>query len=213
MHFESAAPSIVKSIKQRDLLNTWLRLRRDRWGFPPIAEYLPARLEEERKELVYYIVLSEPDGWRFLIDSKGSTAAQAYGTSNKNNIGTDLREYLPADMRTLVLPLYFECATRQLPIYSVSKLEDVSARIVFHERLLLPFFSEGQISHVIASLKAISEDGKFEINNLLRNPDKLPEYHVRAVIDRDLSPYHAARETAERALAKALSSDCDVVEI
>jgi hypothetical protein len=211
MPFDSASPSVVKSVRQRDLLNTWLRLRRDTWGFPPISEYLPERLEEEKRDLVYYEVVDGPDRWCFFIDSKGSTAAQAYGTAEANNIGRQLSEYLPPDMRPLVL--YFECAARQLPVYSVSKLEDVQARIVIHERLLLPFFLKGKVSHVIASLKAISEDGRFEINNLLRNPDKLPDYRLRAVIDRELSAHRAMRELAERALGRDLASDSEVIEI
>jgi hypothetical protein len=213
MNFDSVSPSVIRSVKQRDLLNTWLRLRGATWGFPPISEYVPARLEDERKELVYYVVQKKTHGWHFFIDSRGSTAAQAYGTSDKNNIGTDLKEYLPEDMRPLVLPLYVECAERQLPVYSISRLEDIHGRIVIHERLLLPFFGGGQTTHVIASLKAISEDGKFEINNLLRNTDKLPDYQLRAVVDRELSAQRALRESTERSLAKVLSSDCDVIEI
>ncbi len=56
MEFESANPSIVKSIKQRDLLNTWLRLYAREQRMPRIDEYQPARLEEELPDLVYYTV-------------------------------------------------------------------------------------------------------------------------------------------------------------
>lgn len=55
MDFASAAPS-VKSIKQRDLLNTWLRLYARQQTAPPIWEYQPARLEEELSDLIYYTV-------------------------------------------------------------------------------------------------------------------------------------------------------------
>src|SRR5207253_1341004 len=87
MFFESANLAIVRSVKQRDLLNTWLRLR-GRTGMPSIAEYHPARLEEEMRELVYYVVRRDGDEFNFVIDSNGSTSAQAYGTSHNNNIGT-----------------------------------------------------------------------------------------------------------------------------
>jgi hypothetical protein len=41
LDLESANPTIVKSIKQRDLLNTWLRLfARDR-KTPRMEEYVP----------------------------------------------------------------------------------------------------------------------------------------------------------------------------
>lgn len=56
MDFASAAPSVVKSIKQRDLLNTWLRLYARQQTAPAIWEYQPARLEEELSDLIYYTV-------------------------------------------------------------------------------------------------------------------------------------------------------------
>ena len=56
MDFESANPSIVKSIKQRDLLNTWLRLYAREQLVPRVEEYQPARLDEELPDLVYYTV-------------------------------------------------------------------------------------------------------------------------------------------------------------
>jgi len=43
---------------------------------------------------------------------------------------------------------------------------------------------------VIASLKTISEDGGFEIRNLMRGLDTLPTPRLRCVIDRDL--FHRA---------------------
>ena len=56
MEFESANPSVVKSIKQRDLLNTWLRLYAREQLLPRIEEYQPARLADELPDLVYYTV-------------------------------------------------------------------------------------------------------------------------------------------------------------
>ena len=47
MDFESANPSVVKSIRQRDLLNTWLRLYARAQSLPRIEEYQPERLEDE----------------------------------------------------------------------------------------------------------------------------------------------------------------------
>ena len=56
MDFESANPSVVKSIKQRDLLNTWLRLFARERLLPRIEEYQPERLADELPDLVYYTV-------------------------------------------------------------------------------------------------------------------------------------------------------------
>jgi hypothetical protein len=213
MHFESTAPSVVRSVKQRDLLNTWLRLRSRFNSLPPIGAYHPARLEEEMRELIYYVVKREGGEFHFIIDSNGSTAALAYGTSHSNNIGTNLRDYLQPSMRPLVLPLYGECASRGLPAFSISTVTDINGRSVVQERLLLPFFNDGKVSHLIASLKAISDDGKFEINNLLRDPEKLPEYRLRAVIDRELTLGQAARETRGMVGDLPAAQASDVVEL
>lgn len=212
MQFASAAPSVVRSVKQRDLLNTWLRSRSRFGGFPAIDAYHPARLDEEMRELIYYVVKHDGSDFRFIIDSNGSTAALAYGTANRNNIGTDLRDYLPPNMTALVLPLYGECARHGLPVYSTAIITDIDGRSVIQERLLLPFFAGGRISQIIASLKSISDDGKFEINNLLRDPDKLPDYKLRAVIDQDLTFERGPREGRNLADLPAPAAS-DVVEI
>src|SRR5271170_416593 len=47
LDFESANPTVVKSIKQRDLLNTWLRLYAREQLTPRIEEYQPERLADE----------------------------------------------------------------------------------------------------------------------------------------------------------------------
>jgi hypothetical protein len=55
MSHESVGPSVVRSIKQRDLLNNWLRpfAKAQR---VPLNDYNPDRLEGEKPELVYYDV-------------------------------------------------------------------------------------------------------------------------------------------------------------
>ena len=57
MEFESANPTIVKSIKQRDFLNTWLRLYARAQQLPRIDEFRPERIEEELPDLVYLTVV------------------------------------------------------------------------------------------------------------------------------------------------------------
>ena len=55
---------------------------------------------------------------------------------------------------------------------------------------MLPFADDGGVTHIIASLKTISEDGGFEIKNLMRGNDQLPVPKLRTIIDRDL--FHRA---------------------
>jgi hypothetical protein len=187
LEFQSASPSVVKSIKQRDLLNTWLRLYARERLLPRIGEYQPERLTEELPDLVFYTVDSSQQPPRLTIQSDGTRMSNAYGHTGK---GKYLDEYVGARLAPIVMPVYHECLKRRLPVYTISNIDDIYGRIVAYERLLLPFSDGGGVTHVIASLKTISEDGGFEIRNLMRGNDTLPTPKLRSVIDRDL--FHRA---------------------
>ena len=186
MDFESANPTIIKSIKQRDLLNTWLRLYSRAQTLPRIDEFKPERLEDELPDLVFMSV-EETTPPRLIIDSDGTRMSTAFGASGK---GRYLDEYLGIRLAPLVMPIYQECLARALPVYSVADVDDSFGRLVFYERLLLPFSAYEGVTHVVASLKTISEDGNFEIRNLMRGSTSLPTTRRCAVIDRDL--FHRA---------------------
>lgn len=183
MEFASAGPSVVKSIKQRDLLNTWLRLYARNQSIPRMLEYQPARIEDELPDLVFYTVDAMVQPPRLTIQSNGTRMSTAYGNTGR---GRYLDEYLGAKLVPIVMPVYYECIARRLPAYTIANIDDVYGRIVAYERLLLPFSEGGSVTHIIASLKTISEDGGFEIRNLMRGSDKLPVPKLRAIVDRDL---------------------------
>jgi hypothetical protein len=208
MEFQSASPSIVKSVKQRELLNAWLRLH-ERQPQPALADYAPDRLAEEQRDLVYYKVSATERGPRFMINSEGSRLAQGYGRVNDGNKGTWLDEYIEPELQPITLPVYVECARRGLPVYSVSKIVDVRGQTIDYERLLLPFFEQGVISDILMSGKLISEASRFELDNLFRVREKLPVHTVRAVIDQKLPP--PAVESQQ--IAGASDAFVDIVEI
>ena len=183
LEFTSANATVVKSIKQRDLLNTWLRLYARDQTLPRVDEYQPARLEEELPDLVYYTVDAAHRPPRFTIQSDGTRMASAYGHTGK---GRSLDEFVGPRLAPYVMPIYHECVARRLPVYTIANIDDIYGRDVAYERLLLPFAQAGEITHLIASLKTISEDGGFEIKNLMRSNDTVPRPKIRAVIDRDL---------------------------
>jgi hypothetical protein len=187
VEFENANPTIVKSIKQRDLLNTWLRLYAREQLMPRIEEYQPERFADELPDLVFYSVDTAQAPPRLLIESDGTRMSSAYGHTGK---GRYLDDYLGPRLVPVVMPVYYECVRRALPVYTISSIDDVYGRIVAYERLLMPFSQGGHVTHVIASLKTISEDGGFEIRNLMRGNDALPTAKLRSVIDRDL--FHRA---------------------
>lgn len=187
MEFESAKPSVVKSIKQRDLLNTWLRLYARAKSMPRMDEYQPARMEDEAPDLVYYSIDTRSMPPRLTIQSEGTRMSTAYGHTGK---GKFLDEYLGPRLAPLVMPVYHVCIQRRLPVFTIAHIDDAYGRLVAYERLLLPFAEGGEVTHIIASLKTISDEGGFEINNLMRGNDKLPVPKLRAVIDRGL--FHRA---------------------
>lgn len=187
MEFESAQPSVVKSIKQRDLLNIWLRLYARNQSLPRIDEYKPDRIEDELPDLVFYTVDLREQLPRLTIQSDGTRMSNAYGNTGK---GRYLDEYLGARLAPIVMPVYYKCIARRLPAYTISNIDDIYGRIVAYERLLLPFSDDGNVTHIIASLKTISEDGGFEIKNLMRGNDKLPVLRLRTIIDQEL--FHRA---------------------
>jgi hypothetical protein len=186
LEFESAKPAAVKSIKQRDLLNTWLRLYARTQSMPRIEEYQPERLENELPDLVFYTVDSaEPP--RLTIQSDGTRMSTAYGHTGK---GKFLDEHVGPRLAPFVMPVYHQCIKRALPVYTIANIDDTYGRIVAYERLLLPFSEGAGVTDIIASLKTISEDGGFEIKNLMRGNDSVPKPKLRVVIDRDL--FHRA---------------------
>ena len=187
MEFESANPSVIKSIRQRDLLNTWLRLYARQQSLPRPDEYRPERLGDELPDLVFYTVDAALEPPCLTIQSDGTRMSDAYGHTGK---GRQLDEYLGARLAPLVMPVYYACIARRLPAYTIANIDDIYGRIVAYERLLLPFSNGGGVTHIIASLKTISEDGGFEIKNLMRGGDKLPVPKLRTIIDRDL--FHRA---------------------
>jgi hypothetical protein len=187
LEFESARPSVVKSIKQRDLLNTWLRLYARTQTLPSVAEYGPERLGDETPDLVFYTVDAAVTPPRLTIQSEGTRMASAYGQTGKGKL---LDQYLGPRLAPIVMPAYHECIARGLPAYSISHINDIYGRVVAYERLLLPFSDSSGVTDIIASLKTISEDGGFEIRNLMRGHDALPTPKLRCIIDHDL--FHRA---------------------
>jgi hypothetical protein len=134
-------------------------------------------------DLVYYSVEPSQQPPRLTIQSEGTRMSSAYGQTGK---GRFLDEYVGARLAAVVMPVYYECVGRALPVYTISHIDDIYGRIVAYERLLLSFSDGNAVTHVIASLKTICDDGGFEIRNLMRGNATLPTPKLHAVIDRDL---------------------------
>jgi len=196
MEFESTNPSVVRSIKQRELLNAWLRAYGKRRPLPAIGDYQPDQIADERSDMMGFDVEGDGDSARFLITQEGARLATTYGSEH---IDPDKRtnRYLDDAIGPVryayVVTLYRECLKRKRPTYSISMVQDADGKDVLYERLLLPFGSADDVEQIIGSYKAISIEGGFKIRNLLGiRPKAVPVIMVRAIIDRDIvrNPTH-----------------------
>jgi hypothetical protein len=124
MEFTSADPSVIRSVKQRELLDTWLRARRKTLTLPVIGDYQPERIADELIDMMEFEVTGEGNAARFLITHEGARLATTYGS-----------EHIEPDQRTnrflddavgparyaRVSPFYRRaCLARKRPVYSIS---------------------------------------------------------------------------------------------
>jgi hypothetical protein len=201
MRFDSADPSVVRSIKQRDLLNAWLRAAVKLRTLPVLEDYQPDRIADERADMMGFDVTREADGARFLITHEGATLTATYGNEDVDP-GKRTNRYLddaigPERYARVVAP-YRICVMRKRPTYSVSMVQDPDGKDVSYERLLLPFGTADAVEQIIGSYKSISIDGGFKIDNLMGvNSRTAPVSVINAVIDLDFAPGTGGSRTSD----------------
>lgn len=187
--FESANAEIVRSITQRGLLHKWLHLY-DNGKTTPVFDDFVAEVDiDNSPDLGSFAVTPRNDAPPLItVDSAGRRMLDAYGSADKqrDDSNRDLATCLGPELRPVVMSAYYECATRGLPVYNILKVKDQHGRGVDFERLLMPFAEYGKITRIVTSVEAISTEGRFDTNNLLRASNTLPAEEVAAVIDRDL---------------------------
>jgi len=201
MEFESADPSVVRSIRQRDLLNTWLRAANKRRSLPHRNDFQPDRVADELVDMMGYDVIGQGDAARFLITHQGARLADTYGNERVDpaqRADRFLDEAIGPERYANAIALYRACLSHRRPVYSVSTVQDADGKDVSYERLLLPFGSGEAVEQIVGSFKSISIEGGFKINNLLGLRLKAePVILVRAVIDRAFVPASANAHSAD----------------
>jgi hypothetical protein len=86
MEFTSVNPSVVRSVKQRDMLNAWLRALGKFRALPALGDYRPDRIADELADMMGFDVEGSGDNARFLITQEGSRLTATYG--NEHSIPT-----------------------------------------------------------------------------------------------------------------------------
>ena len=199
MEFESANPSVVKSIKQRVLLNTWLRALRKPRPLPLLGDFRPDCVADELADMMGYDVEGCGDRARFLITQEGARLSATYGNDHidpDKRTNRYLDDAIGPDRYARVIPSYRALLARKRPTYSVSMVQDLDGKEVSYERLLLPFGSGNNVEQIVGCYKAISIDGGFKIDNLMGVKSRAaPVSVINAVIDLDFAPSPAGQRS------------------
>jgi hypothetical protein len=200
MEFTSANPSVVRSIRQRTLLDAWLRALDKPHALPALGNFRPEYLADELADMMGFNVEGCGYDARFLITQEGSRLAATYGNEH---IAPDkltnryLDDAIGPARYARVVPPYRACVNRKRPTYTISMVRDADGKDVSFERLLLPFGSRDAVEHIVGSYKAISIEGGFKLNNLMGISLKAtPVSVVSAVIDLDFVPSPASQSTS-----------------
>src|SRR4051794_24403259 len=195
MEFASSDPSVVRSIRQRDLLNTWLRAAGKHRPLPLLGDFKPDRVADELADMMGFDVIGQGDSARFLITQEGARLTATYGNEHvdpSKRTNRFLDDAIGPVRYANVITLYRTCLAHKRPAYSISMVQDEDGKDVSYERLLLPFGGGGAVEQIVGSYKSISIEGGFKINNLMGlRPKSVPVILVRAVIDRDVAPASA----------------------
>ena len=201
MEFTRSDPSVVRSIRQRYLLNTWLRAATRRRPLPVLHDFQPDRVADELSDMMGFDVVGQGDDARFLITQEGARLTATYGNEHvdpADRTNRFLDDAIGPVRYANVITLYRTCLTYKRPAYSISTVQDTDGKDVSYERLLLPFGSGEAVEQIVGSYKSISIEGGFRINNLMGlRPKAAPVVLVRAVIARDVAPVSAGRNVSD----------------
>jgi hypothetical protein len=189
MEYASADPSVVRSIRQRVLLDAWLRALRKPNLLPALADFDPEAGSDELADMMGFDVEGDHAAPRFVITQEGARLTATYGSDHvalDKRTNRYLHDAIGPDRYARVVACYRQCVARRRPTYSVTLVQDADGKEVSYERLLLPFGKAGAVTQIVGSYKAISIEGGFKVKNLMGlRPMTIPTMVVHAVIDRE----------------------------
>jgi hypothetical protein len=192
MQFQSANPSVVRSIRQRELLNTWLRALRKPKPLPSLLDFKPERInDDELADMMGFNVEGDGETARYVITHEGARLTATYGNDHVDpaeRTNRYLDDAIGLDRYARVVPSYRACIALKRPTYSVSMVRDGDGKDVSYERLLLPFGPAERVEQIVGSYKAISLDGGFKVDNLMGLKSRnVPIVAINAVIDQEIA--------------------------
>jgi hypothetical protein len=160
MRFDVIPVQAVKSISQRNLALHWQTLHA-RSGLPNFSDFSPGDRAHDPRQLLLWRVeqRDSPHGYRPLYG--GDYVFEAFGPdATADSLPERLRETFKAGLD--------QCAASASIIYMSIATSDPSGKRIECERLLLPFGSGSNVTHILASLQLVSIEGSFERRTIVQ---------------------------------------------
>lgn len=181
MQFSVARPDVVRAINQRWLLKSWKRNQ----GPHRVPRWQVVEAEDLSRVAanLSFLEVSGGDGTaRFRVLFHGVTIGQVYGSSDCH--GEYLDQIIPAARHAEGLAPYHRAQETGSPVYTIHDVTDRNGRLVYYERLLLPYTSDGHtIDRILAAFEFVCPDGAFDSNALMKSPAAPPTLRMSATIE------------------------------
>jgi hypothetical protein len=180
MDFTPSRPDVIRAANQRWLLNQWGAHCGD-GGLPLWSKVDLAAFARMSILLSTLEVMREHTPLRFILRDHPMRISEMYGQGDTR--GRFLDEVLPDHARERDLAPYRKAAGSERPVYTIYELTDRAGRIVYFERLLLPYTATGrQVDFILGSFEYISPDGAFESRNLMRDANPPPVLQLACTV-------------------------------
>jgi len=180
MSFQRAQSSIIRSIRQVSLFREWLHLRANR-KLPDIGDFTPDKRSGDAADLCVNAVERSGDELRYRCKKAGENVVTAF---DRKLHGAYLDECLDESMARAARPIWNACIDQRLPIYSIVPSADRDGVPVTLEHLYLPFVDAEDCSlRMLASIHAVSEEGRFNRKGVVQRNTKAVPLHWAVIVD------------------------------
>jgi len=180
MQFSVARPDVVRAINQRWLLNFW----KQHLGAHRVPRWQSVQIEDLSRVAANLSILEVRGGngtAQFLVRFHGEAIGQIYGSADCR--GKYLDEIIPPAGHKQGLAPYHQALNTGRPAYIIHDVADRNGRLVYYERLLLPYSLDGQnVDHILASFEFVCPDGAFPRDALMKSPAAPPTLRLSATI-------------------------------
>ncbi len=160
MRFDAISVQAVKAQSQRNLALHWQALQA-RLGLPSFTDFAPGDRAHDPRSLLVWTIDQQNGERTYRHLYGGDYVFEAFGADATI-------ESVPDRLRNIFKSGLDECVTSASIVYMSIATLDAAGHRVDCERLLLPFGSDGEVTHIMASLQLVSVEGSFERRSIVR---------------------------------------------